>query len=418
MALTTGRLAKPAADSGRRSFVEHASYPWVVLGASLLVQTAASFGNQGLSPLAPFFVSDLGLTLSQVGLVITATYLGACLTLTAAGRLSDRFGVRRLFLLGPLGAGVGLALAAGAPGLGWLLLLMALYGLGNGFALPPTTRSIADWFPGRHRGFAMGVKQTGVALAGVLCGLAVPPLALALGWRGALVGLALATMLAGVIAWLVYRDRPTDDVAAAAHGRRSLGSLLGDRNLLLFGGVTWLYAGAQLSLVGFLVLFLQDRLGLPAAQAGLLLALVQAGGVAGRIGWGVVSDVCFGGRRKGVLMLIGALGCGSALVLARIGPGVPMVALWAVLLVAGLSAVGWNGISMTFVAELGGARGAATAAGMNLTASYLGIMICPPLFGLLVDRTGSYTTAFDAGAAVYLLALLLLWRVRAPAPAR
>jgi predicted MFS family arabinose efflux permease len=67
------------------------------------------------------------------------------------------------------------------------------------------------------------------------------------------------------------------------------------------------------------------------------------------------------------------------------------------------------------IPSAGGARGAATAAGMNLTASYLGIMTFPPLFGLLVDRGGSYTTAFDAGAAVYVLALILLWRVRSPA---
>jgi MFS transporter, ACS family, hexuronate transporter len=389
-------------------------YPWLVLGASLLVQTAASFGNQGLSPLAPLLVADLGLSLSQVGLVITATYLGACLTLTAAGRLSDHFGVRRLFLLGPVGAGLGLALAAGSPSLLWLLLLMAAYGFGNGFALPPTTRSIADWFPGRHRGLAMGVKQTGVALAGVICGLAVPPLAITLGWRGALLALALATIAAGVVAWLVYRDKPATRADAGAARTRSAGSLLRDRNLLLFGGVTWLYAGAQLSLVGFLVLFLRDRLGLAAAEAGLLLALVQAGGVVGRIGWGVVSDLFFGGRRKGLLMLIGLIGGASALALAQVRPGLPAPLLWGLLFVAGLSAVGWNGISMTFVAELGGARGAATAAGMNLTASYLGIMTCPPLFGLLVDRTDSYTAAFEAGAAVYALALVILWRVRPP----
>ncbi len=143
-----------------------------------------------------------------------------------------------------------------------------------------------------------------------------------------------------------------------------------------------------------------------------MLALAEGGGVVGRIGWGVVSDTLFGGRRKVVMGIIGALAAASSLGLALAGPETPRLALLAILAVAGVSAVGWNGINMTFVAELAGRQSSATAAGLNLTASYLGIMVGPPLFGLLVDATGSYTTAFEAGAIASLLALVLLWQVR------
>jgi predicted MFS family arabinose efflux permease len=83
--------------------------------------------------------------------------------------------------------------------------------------------------------------------------------------------------------------------------------------------------------------------------------------------------------------------------------------------VAGVSAVGWNGINMLFVTELAGRQASATAAGMNLTSSYLGIMVFPPIFGLLVDVSGSYTTAFVVGAVASLASLLLLWPIRPPA---
>ena len=168
----------------RSRLVTWAGYPWIVLLASTLVQTAASFGNQVISPLAPFLVDDLGLARADVGLLVTAAYFGASLVLVVAGSLSDRFGVRALFLLGMTLAGVPLALAAWRPSYVWLLVPMALYGIGNGFALPPTTRAIVEWFPTRNRGLAMGVKQTGVALAGMICGLTVPTLGQALGWRG------------------------------------------------------------------------------------------------------------------------------------------------------------------------------------------------------------------------------------------
>ena len=395
-------------------------YPWVVLAASLLVQTGASFGSQGIAPLAPFLRDDLGLSRNQIGLLVTATVIGATLVLMLAGSLSDRFGVRALFLLGMTLAGVPLALASQMPDFAWLLVPIAVYGIGNGFALPPTTRAIVEWFPLRRRGLAMGIKQTGVALAGVLCTLLVPTLGQALGWRGAILVLGLVTVGAGLVAWLAYRDRPAEpgELGSGRSKRPGFGSVIRNRDLLLLSGVTWLYAGVQLSLSGFLVLFLVERIGLEPAEAGGLAALAQAGGVAGRIGWGLVSDTLFGGRRKVIMAIIGVLAAASSLALAATGPATPRVLLVAILLVAGVSAIGWNGINMTFVAEIAGRHAAGAAAGLNLTSSYLGIMFGPPLFGLLVDRTGSYPAAFQAGAVASLLALALLWRVRQPAVER
>jgi MFS transporter, ACS family, aldohexuronate transporter len=258
----------------------------------------------------------------------------------------------------------------------------------------------------------MGVKQTGVALAGMICGLTVPSLGQALGWRGTILILGAVTVVSGVLAWIAYRDRQDHGAGGTRATRPGLGTVLGNRNLLLLGGVTLLLAGVQLSLVGFLVLFLNERVGMSVAEAGLLLALTQAGGIVGRIGWGVVSDTLLDGRRKPIMALIGMLAMASSLVLALTGPETPRVVLVLTLAVAGISAVGWNGINMTFVAELAGRQASATAAGMNLTASYLGIMILPPIFGLLVDLTGSYTSAFQVGAAASLASLLLVSMIR------
>jgi predicted MFS family arabinose efflux permease len=77
-------------------------------------------------------------------------------------------------------------------------------------------------------------------------------------------------------------------------------------------------------------------------------------------------------------------------------------------LMAGLSARGWSGINMVFVAEMAGRPTAATAAGMNLTANYLGVMVGPPAFRLLADLTGSYTSPFQAAAVISVLALFLI----------
>jgi sugar phosphate permease len=392
------------------------SYPWIVLFASSLVQTVASFGNQMISPLAPFLVQDLQITRKDVGLLLTAAYLGGVLVLVVAGSLSDRFGVRALFLVGMVLAGLPLALGSAVPSYLWLLLPMVLYGIGNGFALPPTTRAIVEWFPTRRRGLAMGVKQTGVALAGMICDLIVPPLGQTIGWRGTLLVLGALTVASGIISWLLYRERPDDPNAPAKAARPGLSAVIRNRNLLLLSGVTFLYAGVQLSIAGFMVLFLTEKVGMSITEAGAMLALAQAGGIVGRIGWGIVSDVLFGGRRKIVMAIFSVMAAVSSIVLAMTGPETPRMVLLVTLAVAGVSAIGWNGINMLFVAEIAGRQASATAAGLNLTCSYLGIMVGPPIFGYLVDLTGSYTTAFEVGAAASLASLLLLAPIKPPAP--
>ncbi|MCC7371065.1 MAG: MFS transporter [Chloroflexi bacterium] len=396
------------------SWLGWAGYPWVVLFASSLVQTSASFGNQSISPLAPFLVADLGLSKANIGSLVTATYIGATLVLVLAGSLSDRFGVRALFLIGMAMAGIPLAAASVAPSYLWLLVPMALYAVGNGFSLPPTTRAIVEWFPTNRRGVAMGVKQTGVALAGMICGLAVPPLGQAIGWRGTILVLGVMTVLSGVLAWVLFRDRPDDPSAGPKPPRPGFLTVARNRSLLLLSGVTFLYAGVQLSLAGFMVLFLTEKVGMGVTEAGAMLALAQAGGIVGRIGWGIVSDVLFGGRRKIVMAIFSVMAAVSSVVLSLTGPDTPRIVLLVTLAVAGVSAIGWNGINMLFVAEIAGRQASATAAGFNLTASYLGIMVGPPIFGILVDMTGAYTTAFQVGAAASLASLCLLALIKAP----
>jgi MFS transporter, ACS family, aldohexuronate transporter len=391
------------------------AYIWVVLGVSLLVQTTASFGNQGISPLAPFLTADLGFSKSQVGLVLTGFYVGGILLMTAAGAACDRLGVRRMFLFGLLGCAAPLLLAAQALGLPLLVGAMFLAGLGNAIALPATTRAIVDWFPTRHRGLAMGVKQTGVALAGMIMGPVVPLLALFWGWRGALDAIGWFSIGAAALSWLVYREQGGERPGPAGPRPPGLGvrTLLANRNLTLLSATSFCLAAAQLSITTFMVLYLHERLHFDVGYAGLVLAITQAGGIVGRIGWGLVSDAYFGGRRKTEMLIITTGASLSAFGLALLQPGLPEWLLWALLFVTGLTAVGWNGINMIFVAEMAGRQASATAAALNLTSSYIGIIFGPPLFGLLIDSAGgSYTPAFTAAGCIATVAILLVSRIQ------
>ncbi|MCC7107344.1 MAG: MFS transporter [Chloroflexi bacterium] len=390
----------------------------MVLFASTLVQTSASFGNQMVSPIAPALVDGLRISRSQVGLVTAATYVGGVLTLSAAGWVADRLGVRSMFLVGLLATGAPILLASQTPSFAVLIALMVLSGIGNGISLPPTTRAIAYWFPLRRRGLAMGIKQTGVALAGAIMSLTVPHLTLAFGWRGAMAAIASATMLAGVLSWLAYREHPDADASQSQMRVSGQGprALLRNRGLVLLSATTLCLGAVQLSLVTYMVLFLGERLGFDVPTAGGFLALAQASGIVARIGWGIVSDTLFGGRRKIVIVIISVMATLSSFGLALVAPGLPTIVLVGLLVMAGLSAVGWNGISMTFVAELAGRQASGSAAGLSLSASYIGIILGPPLFGLLVDATHAYTPAFIAAGCVALVSVITASAIRTTGP--
>ena len=391
-------------------------YSWVILAISLAVQTASSFANQSISPLAPFFQGSFQISRAEVGLISTATFGGAFAALTAGGRLSDLFGVRRLFVGGLVALAVFTGLASFTSQFWLLLVCLFLAGFGNGLSLPPTTRAIMFWFPQRVRGIAMSIKQTGVALAGALTGATLPAIALQFGWNGALFAVSIACLIVAAFALIGYRESAGERLARSGSAGAGAGRMV---DLLRHPGLLWLmlvsfgYAVVQLSTVNFLVLFLQESLALAVIAAGFFLSLAQSSGVIARIGWGVVSDLVFGGRRKIVLGIIGGCTVGALILLAWLPRDAPGWLIGLLMIAIGASAIGWNGISITYVAEIAGRERSATAAGLNLTASYLGILVGPPLFGLIVDRTESYAVGFQALAAVMVLAIALLQLVQA-----
>jgi predicted MFS family arabinose efflux permease len=78
----------------------------------------------------------------------------------------------------------------------------------------------------------------------------------------------------------------------------------------------------------------------------------------------------------------------------------------------GVFGVGWNGVQHTLMAELAGPRAAGTAVGLGLAISSLGVTVCPPLFGVVVERLGGFGAAWLMLAVGMVAALLLLVPVR------
>jgi MFS transporter, ACS family, hexuronate transporter len=387
--------------------------PWLVLGLVTLAHALGAFAVLAVAPLSPFLLASLDLTRGQVGLLLPAVYLGGVLLSLPAGWLGDRLGVRATLAVGQVVTGVAIALSALADGLAPVLALLVVAGAGFSVINPTTGKAIIEWFPPHRRGFAMGVKQTGLTLGGVGAALVLPPLALASDWRWALVAAGAASLVSAVVVALVYRS-PAGRVPPPPAGRPRLGDL--HRFLERPGVLVVLACGlalsvAQSSVVAYLVLYATDTFALPPVEAARLLALAQIGGTASRLGWGAASDRFFGGRRRPGVTINALVGAVAYALFAR-GADLPAGALVPLVVVAGAAAFGWVGLYFALMAEIGGPRYAGLLTGVAVMAAWSGVLVGPPLFGLVLEARGRYDVSWLALAVIALAVALMLPRPR------
>ena len=169
---------------------------------------------------------------------------------------------------------------------------------------------------------------------------------------------------------------------------------------------------AQYSVTVYLVLFLHEVLGLSVIAASALLALVNVVAIGGRMGWGLASDALFAGARRPVLLIIIVLTLAGMLLAAALPANAPLGAAIVLAALLGVSAFSWTGMYGTLAVELAGSASAASAVAWVHLLGALGSLGGPPLFGFIVDHTGSYRVAWLAAALAVFVGLLATLALR------
>ena len=381
----------------------------VLLAVMTLAHAVSAFCNLSIPPLTPFLRDELNLTHAEVGLLMSFIYIGVVSSSLFFGWLTDLLGERRALTLGLGIQGVFMIGFAWVHAffLGGVLLLLS--GIGYSSVNPATTKGVMRWFPPQGRATAMGVKQTGIPLGGILASSVLPALALAFGWRVSVTLVSVATLVSILaIRACIPMAPPLQDQPAGTRWAQ-LREVLSNRSILALSVMGIFLAGAQLAIITHLVLFLKKEYLFSTVLAGLCLAVIQAGGIAGRIGWGLVSDFLARGRRKMILVLIGVIAILQLFILGRIGPDIPGSLLVLFLAILGSTTIGYHGVLFGLMGEIVRKEVVGLATGFSLTITFLGIVLYPPLFGHLVDRWGSYSPAWDMLAVSWIAALLILF---------
>ncbi len=334
-------------------------YRWAILAVGVLAQGALSAVQQGLPAIGPVLREELGLSLAQVGVVLASVSWGITAMLLVWGWLADRAGERLVVAVGLAGGALALVGAAFAPAYGTLVVALAAAGALAGCTSIASGRAVMGWFGRHQRGLALGVRQMAVPLGGAAGALALPALAAAGGLRAALLALAGGCAAGALACGLAFRDPP-----GAQEPTRPAAPPLRDVRMWRLSLGSGLYVCAQISIVSFTVLFLNEHRHVAAGAAAAVLATIQLTGAAVRAVAGWRSDRS--GLRMPLMRRIG-LATAVALVATAALADAPLPVLVPALIGAGVVSMSWNGLSVTAAAELSGHARTGAALGLQQT---------------------------------------------------
>ncbi len=382
--------------------------PWITrLSILTLVHVVGTLHMVSVMAMAPVIQRDLSLSVTQVGLLVTAYYGAQTVGAFPAGGLVDRLGVGWSLVLAQVILIAGAISLSQANDFAAAFGSCAIMGLGYSLANPASARGVLEWFPPERRATAMGIKQTGVSIGGVLAA-GNGALVTLLSWQSIMWIIAGVTAASALLS-LRLAERPSWRAGGSfrsviAH----LSEVVRDRNLGLLFAAGGFYNMGQMNFFAYLTLFMREAAQASQPVAGLSLAIAQAASAVGRIGWGVVSDTVFRGKRK--TLVVGL--CGTAVILLA---AMAAVGLWwgvavgiALALALGLTIASFASLMQTLAVEAVEPRLAGSAMGYSLVGTALGGMVGPPLFGAVVDLTGNFANGWLLTAGLVLAGTLLL----------
>ncbi len=368
---------------------ERSSYAWVVVAAAF---TLMFIGFAAAYSFAAFFgalEAEFGASRGDIALVFSVAAFVWFLSGAPAGVLADRYGVRRVAIVGVACIALALAIAAVASSLNVLYATYSIgLGLGVGLVYVPSIGAVQPWFSANR------ALASGIAVAGIGAGNVAGPLLAAwwigiFGWRGAFLGLALFALALGGAAALAIRNKPRAS-AAAADGIALRAALRTTPFWLIFASLFLSCIGLFVPMV-HLGPYAVDA-GYTAAQGVALVSLIGLGSLLGRFTIGGPAD------RLGRIPALSAMyaGLGVMFVLWWAASAYWMLALFAV--VFGICYGAYVALLPTIVMDLYGARSVSGIIGCLYTGCGFGTLIGPWLAGAAYDALGTYQAPIAAGA--------------------
>ena len=361
--------------------------------------------NRGnLATSAPLLKDELGLTNSQMGVLLSAFFWVYAPALPLAGWLAHRFDVRVILAGGLALWSVATILAGFAAGFTTLLIARLLLGLGESATFPCSMRLLAQYLPEDRRGRANGFMGTGRALGPSFGTLFGGVLMADFGWRAVFIGMGVVSLF-WLIPWYFATHRGVSSATET-----STVAPVPFRHILRKRGLWGTAAGlfclnySYYFVLSWLPLILVKSRGFSVKQMAVIGAVVYCIHALSCALIGAASDrlIRHGASpnrvRKG-LIVAGSLGAAATIALtANADPRTTIFLLG----VYGFFGEFTTPMIFAITQTLAGARAAGQWYGLQGVAGQLAGVFAPIITGVIVDRTGQFAWAFTIAAAVLL----------------
>jgi ACS family D-galactonate transporter-like MFS transporter len=379
--------------------------PALILLAICILINYVDRGN--LSIAAPLLKDELGISASQLGILLAAFFWTYTAMQFVSGWLVDRFNVNLVIAAGYLLWSLATATTGLVQGFTILLMMRLMLGIGESVAFPACSKILARQLPEHHRGFANGVIQSALKFGNAVGTFGSGLLMARYGWRPVFIGVGLVSLL-WLPAWMKWMPcgsaMSRSVVKTAAHidilrQRSFWGASLGHfcGNYLLYFMVTWLpfylvrerhlsmqsmtMTASVYYLVDAMSAIISGRLSDFWIQKGYTTTLVRKTAMAIGFATAAIAMAACAARPHAYLPWLMAVGIGS-----------------------GMGGAGIFAFSQT----LAGPEAAGRWTGLQNGFANLAGVVAPALTGFAVDQTGSFVAPM-AITTVVLIVGAMAW---------
>ncbi len=349
-----------------------------------IIQAMISWAVFAPPVLAKQALTEMGLDPAWIGMQPTILFTAATFSSMMAAGLSTRFNPMRTSQVMVLLCALGCACIA-TGNLAFVALGSAFIGAGLGPATPASSHILSRTTPRHLQPLVFSIKQTGVPVGGALAGFIAPPLMLLWDWQTAMLIIAASCLVTALFCEIWSRNY-------AQYADPSIGiklELIGPVRLVLRSPVLrWMLAGcvplviAQYALTTFIVLYLQEDIGLSVVTAGAILAVAQASGGTGRIVFGAIASRYLG--PLSMLLMLALLAALAAFLTASITASWPLAIIYCVGVVFGAGAAGWNGVYLAEAARRAPGGEVSRTTGAIGFIIFSAVVVGPAVFGAIV----------------------------------
>ena len=336
----------------------------------------------------------------QFSYLQSAFLLAYAVMYIVGGRLLDRLGTRRGFMLIMVWWSAACALHGAAAGFGLLLVARLLLGMGEGGAFPAAVRVVAEWIEPEERSTAVGIINAGTAVGSVLAAPLVAKIVLTMGWRAVFYVAGGMGMVWVVWWWASYRSSgaavSSNTLDARALGRElTFGELIGMNSVRAVVFAKFMSDSAWYFLLFWLPKYLYDVRGFDVKHVGYYAWIPYAASGMGSFAGGYYSSrLLRGGRSLDAARKV-ALGLSAAFMPAvMLVPLVPVQFAIVLFSVVFFCQQSWSGLIMTVPADIFPLSAVGTVSGLVGFGGAIGGAIFGVVAGQLLGHGFGYGTLF------------------------